>query len=106
MNVNLSASARVATASLQPPVRTPPKPAAGAQPELREAFDSFVGETLFGQMLKSMRKTVGKPAYFYGGRAEEVFTQQLDQKIAEKLSHSGAQKFSQPMYELFNLRRT
>ena len=41
--------------------------------KLREAFDSFVGETFYGQMLKEMRKTVGKSAYFDGGRAEEIF---------------------------------
>lgn len=53
------------------------------QDKTREAFQSFVGETLFGQMLKSMRKTVGKTPYFNGGRAEEVFQQQLDQVLAQ-----------------------
>jgi hypothetical protein len=79
--------------------RKPPA-AAGQDPKMRKAFDSFVGETLFGQMLSSMRKTVGKPAYFHGGRAEEVFTQQLDQVLAQKLSQSSADKLSGPMYEL------
>ena len=64
-----------------------------------------MGETFFGQMLKSMRKTVGKPAYFHGGRAEEIFTQQLDQVLAEKLSEASADKLSGPMYELFTLGR-
>ena len=41
------------------------------QDKTREAFQSFVGETLFGQMLKSMRKTVGKTPYFNGGRARK-----------------------------------
>lgn len=71
----------------------------------RDAFDAFVGETFFSQMLKSMRKTVGKPAYFHGGRAEEVFTQQLDQVLAEKLGRASAGKISGPMYELFAARR-
>ena len=37
--------------------------------ELRDVFDQFVGETFYRQMLASMRKTVGKSAYFDGGRA-------------------------------------
>jgi peptidoglycan hydrolase FlgJ len=82
----------------------PQAPAAGDQPT-REAFNAFVGETFFSQMLKSMRKTVGKPAYLHGGRAEEVFTQQLDQVLAEKLGKSSASTISGPMYELFAARR-
>ncbi len=71
----------------------------------REAFDDFVGQTFYGQMLKAMRDTVGKPAYMYGGRAEEVFQNQLDQVMAEKLSDATASTFTGPMYELFSLPR-
>ena len=46
------------------------KPDFGNQDELREKFTQFVGETFYGQMIKSMRSTVGKPAYFHGGQAE------------------------------------
>ncbi len=89
-----------------PNASAPNRPAAAADdPKLRKAFDSFVGEALFGQALKSMRKTVGKPAYVYGGRTEEIFQQQLDQVLAEKLSHASADKLSGPMYELFAMRR-
>ncbi len=73
--------------------------------ELRDAFQSFVGETLFSQTLKSMRKTVGKTAYIHGGRAEEVFQEQLDQVLAEKMSRASADTLSGPMYELFTLGR-
>jgi len=72
---------------------------------VREAFQSFVGQTLFGQLLKAMRKTMGKPAYFHGGRAEEIFQNQLDQVLAEKISQASADKFSGPMFELFALNR-
>jgi Rod binding domain-containing protein len=83
------------------------KPASGAtaNPKLRQAFDSFVGETFYGQMLKSLRSTQSKTPYFNGGHAEEVFTQQLDQVLSQKLSKAGADKFSGPMYNLFTLRR-
>jgi peptidoglycan hydrolase FlgJ len=88
-----------------PPPSAASKPPAAKDLELRKAFDAFVGETFYGQMLKSMRKTVGKPAYFHGGRAEEAFTQQLDQVLAQKLSEASADKFSGPMFELMRLER-
>lgn len=87
-----------------PPARLTPTrtaaPAAG-DAQLRETFDSFVGETFFGLLLKSMRSTLGQPAYFHGGRAEEVFQEQLDQMLSEKLSEESAGQFTEPMYEVF-----
>lgn len=86
--------------------RTPSAPKPGDSDEkLGQVFQDFVGQTLFGQMLKSMRKTVHKNAYFHGGRAEEVFQQQLDQVLAEKLSRTSAERLSEPMWELFQLER-
>jgi len=73
--------------------------------ELRETFDTFVGEAFFGQMLSSMRKTVGKPAYFHGGRAEEMFTERLDQVLSEEITKSSAAQVAEPMFELFMLNR-
>lgn len=73
--------------------------------EMREAFNDFVGQTFFGQMLSAMRKTANKPAYFHGGRTEEVFQAQLDQVLAEKLSDASAETFTDPMYELFTAPR-
>ncbi len=69
--------------------------------EVRQKFQEILGELMFGQMLKSMRRTVDKPAYFHGGRAEEVFTQQLDQMLAQKISQSSGEQFFGPMYELW-----
>ena len=66
--------------------------------ELREKFTQFVGEAFYGQMFKAMRSTVGKPAYFHGGRAEEVFQGQLDQTMAEQLTKTTASKFAEPMF--------
>jgi Rod binding domain-containing protein len=71
-----------------------------ASPEqVREQFTQFVGEAFFGQMIKAMRSTVEKPAYFHGGRGEEVFQGQLDQKLAEHLTESSASRFADPMFE-------
>ncbi len=82
------------------PAANPP-----ADPQVREVFDNFVGETFYGQMLGAMRKTLGKPAYFHGGRGEEVFQGQLDQILAEKLSEASASQFTGPMFELFSLQQ-
>ncbi len=83
---------------------TPPAKAAD-NPALHKAFDQFVGETFYGQMLHAMRKSQGKPAYFNGGRAEEVFTQQLDQALTKKLAETSSGKLSGPMYKLFTQSR-
>ncbi|MGQ9605211.1 MAG: rod-binding protein [Thermogutta sp.] len=72
--------------------------------EVRKAFQSFVGQTLFGMMLQEMRKSVHKTPYFHGGTAEEVFQQQLDTVLSEKLADAAGDRFSNPMYELFQLR--
>ena len=78
----------------------------GKQPdELKDAFQDFVGQTLFSQMIKAARSTQQPSAYFNGGRAEEIFQGQLDQVLAEEMSESSAEKFADPMYELFMLRR-
>ena len=74
--------------------------------ELRKQFDNFVGETFYGQMLSAMRKTVDKPAYFDGGRAEEAFRGQLDQILSTKMAEASAGSFSGPMFELFKLNRS
>ncbi len=76
------------------------------RPTIREAFDDFVGQTFYGQLIGSMRKTVGKPAYFHGGRAEEIFQSQMDQQLAEHMSDATAGSFTGPMFELFSLKRT
>jgi tRNA A37 threonylcarbamoyltransferase TsaD len=83
----------------------PPQTDGRQDDKTRRAFQDFVGQTFYGQMLKAMRKTVGKAAYFNGGQAEKIFQQQLDQVLAEKLSDATAERFSGPMYELFCANR-
>jgi peptidoglycan hydrolase FlgJ len=73
--------------------------------KLKETFNEFVGNVVFGQMLSSMRKTVGKTPYFHGGRGEEVFQNQLDQELTKHLSEASADQFANPMFELFQLQR-
>ena len=84
--------------SNRPTLAAPSADAVRKAEELREAFGSFVGETFYGQMLKSMRSTVGKPAYFHGGRAEETFRSQLDQQLAQQLAEQTGDRFGDPMF--------
>ena len=74
-------------------------------PALRAAFQDFVGESFFSQVLSQMRKTVGKPAYFHGGMGEDLFQARLDEVLVEHLSDATGETFSQPMFELFMLGR-
>jgi peptidoglycan hydrolase FlgJ len=66
--------------------------------KVQETFRTFVGESFFGQMIKAMRSTQGKPAYFDGGQAEEVFRGQLDQALAQKMTEASADKIADPMF--------
>ena len=66
--------------------------------ELKKAYTDFVGKTFFGQMMKAMRSTVDKPAYFHGGQAEEVFSSQLDQQMADTMSNATASQIADPIF--------
>ena len=66
--------------------------------EVQEKFRQFVGEMFFGQLFKAMRSAQQKPAYFHGGRAEEVFQSQLDQLMAEEMTAASAHEIADPMF--------
>ena len=74
-------------------------------PELRQAFDDFVGQTFFGTLMAEMRKGLDGPAYFGGGRTEEVFQGQLDQVLVERIAQASSAKITEPMYNLFMMGR-
>ena len=103
-----STISHTAAATSQLPATLPPrifaagvhsshKPKSTAE-DVRRQFTQFVGEAFFGQMIKAMRSATGKPAYFHGGRAEEVFQGQLDQKLAEHLTEVSGERFAEPMF--------
>jgi len=75
------------------------------KPELHKAFTDFVGQTFFGELLKQMRSSVGKPAYVHGGMGEDIFQSQLDQVLVERITDASAATFSDPMYHLLTARR-
>jgi|GEM_PF-1415759 len=68
----------------------------------RSTFQEFVAGTFYKQMLKSLRSTTDKPAYFHGGQAEEIFRGQLDQHVTDELArgtHGAA--FAEPLFSAF-----
>ncbi len=104
--MNISPIGPMPATSLVQEMRSPTPPRDADDPaRLKKEFQNFVGETCFGQMLRSMRKTVDRPEYTYGGRGEEVFQQQLDQLLVERITEVSAERFADPMFELFRLQR-
>jgi Rod binding domain-containing protein len=83
---------------LQPGVASPAQRLDEAR-ALEKAYTDFVGKTFFGQMMKAMRSTVDKPAYFHGGQAEEAFRSQLDQQLADAMSDATADQIAGPLFE-------
>lgn len=79
---------------------------ASSSEPLREAFQNFVGQTLFSQMIASMRSTQKESAYFHGGQAERIFQGQLDQILSEEMTKASASQISDPMFRLFQLQRS
>lgn len=73
---------------------------------LRSTFQKFVGQTMFSQMIASMRSTQQEPAYFHGGQTERIFQGQLDQVLSEEITKASASQISDPMFKLFQLRRS
>ncbi len=66
---------------------------------LHQAFDQFVGNALYGQMLATMRKSQGKVPYFHGGHGEEVFQGQLDQELVKSMTSAQGGRLADSMYE-------
>jgi len=84
----------------------PSAPAAKTgSPQFREAFTDFVGQTFFGELLKQMRASVDKPAFFHGGMGEDIFQSQLDQVLVERMTDASGSSFSGPMFDLLMAKR-
>ena len=68
--------------------------------KFREVLHQFIGQTLFGQMLKSMRATQEKNPYFHGGQSEEIYQSLLDMELTDQMTKSSSRTISEPMYKL------
>jgi Rod binding domain-containing protein len=69
--------------------------------DLESNFQDFVAGTFYKEMLKSLNKMHGKPAYFDGGQAEKMFRGQLDQQMSENLAKTNGSQFSDSLYQDF-----
>jgi Rod binding domain-containing protein len=55
---------------------------------LRKAAKEFEG-VFMAQLMKQMRSTIHKEEMFHGGAGEDIFTEMLDEKFAEKMAVRG-----------------
>lgn len=67
--------------------------------EAKSLYQQAIGGTFFRQMMKALRSSTGKAAYFNGGQAEKIFQGQLDELMIEKLSETSGGIFSDVMFE-------
>ncbi len=65
----------------------------------KEAFQSAVAGTFFKLMLQSLHKMHGKPAYFHGGQAEEMFQNQMDQQLSDEFAKSHGAPLTDALYQ-------
>jgi hypothetical protein len=91
IRASMPAAATVAQAKL--PSASAGTSRANGSDEFKQKFNEVLSQTMYGTMLKSVRKTSHKTPYFNGGRTEEVFGQQFDQVLAEKMGKRDAGKF-------------
>ena len=75
--------------------------AAAPDAELKKVFTQFAAGTFYSEMLGSLRKGTGKPAYFDGGYAEDVFRAEMDRHIADNLASQHGETFAGPLYDNF-----
>jgi peptidoglycan hydrolase FlgJ len=96
MNINLNSTANIEP--LRATYTSEEQRLKGAR-QLQNAFQDFVGKSFYGEMMKSMRSTVGEPAYFHGGNAEKIFQQQLDHQLADEMTKSNAGDLAGAMFK-------
>ncbi len=73
---NLTAKAGAATAA---------QPSLAQQARARKAAQEFVASTFIQPLLDQMRKDPFRSKLFHGGQAEDMFSQQLNRKLADRI---------------------
>ncbi len=87
-----------------PPLASPTSALSSGQLDLRQAFRAFTAGTFYREMIKALRKTQHKPAYFHGGMAEDIFQAHLDQTVAESLAEKSGDQWVGPLFDAFAQR--
>src|SRR3569623_3576163 len=75
-----------------------PAPTA-AELEVRAKFQEFVSGTFYKQMLKSMRSSQKKPAYFHGGQAEDIYQSQMDEIVTDDFAKNHGNNIADSLYD-------
>lgn len=73
--------------------------------EVKDKFQDFVAGTFFKQMMKAMRSSQKKPAYFHGGQAEDMFKGQMDDIMTSNLAKSHGAAISDPLFKVYEQQR-
>ena len=79
------------------PITSPPTPQplpATPRDEGEAAFDEFVGQVFFSEMMKALRSTQQEIAYLGGGQGEQTMQSQFDQMLVDQLATSHGSAFS------------
>ena len=94
------------TATRHDTVEQPKTADTNEDPRFRELLHQFIGQTLFGQMLKSMRATQEKNPFFHGGNAEDIYQSMLDMTLTDQMTKATSKTLSEPMYKLMKTPKT
>jgi Rod binding domain-containing protein len=62
--------------------------------QLREQAQKWVSQTFFGTLLKQMRNSPFKSEVFSGGRGGEVFSNMLDQHLADRMARGSGRRLA------------
>lgn len=71
------------------------------QKQLKQTADEVVGTAFFGEIFKTMRNSKLKGAFGHGGRGEEIFSAQLHEVLAKRMSHNSNFGINQALYKRF-----
>lgn len=74
------------------------RPTTPRQRQLKEAVDEAVGSIFFGEVFKRMRESKLKGPYGHGGRGEEIFSAQLHETLAKRMSHQANFRINDALY--------
>jgi Rod binding domain-containing protein len=75
-----------------------------SEADLQGTFQKAVAGLFFGELMKSLRSTVGEPAYIHGGQAEKMFEAQLDQVLVESLAETSGGGLVDDLYRQFRVQ--
>lgn len=71
------------------------------QTKLKEVTSQFLSAALYLPLMKQMREDPFKTEMFHGGMGEDMFNQQMDQQMADRLASSSSGQLGESIYKRF-----